>query len=85
MSYLCPTCNRSIYNRRNKICGFCSAKLPPELLFSAAEIEAMDKEEAVLKEFHQKQKAEREVEELARKQAAQRQSDFMTGYFLGKL
>jgi hypothetical protein len=85
MSYQCPKCNGVIYNRRNKICGYCGAELPPELLFSAAEIELMDKEAAILAEFHQKQKAELDAEDLARKQAAQRQSAFITGYFLGKL
>jgi hypothetical protein len=35
-----------IYNRRLKTCGYCGAELPPELLFSPAEIEVLDKNAA---------------------------------------
>jgi hypothetical protein len=85
MSYHCPKCSGVIYNRRLNTCGFCSAKLPPELLFTAVEIEALDKAEAVSAELHQKKMADLEAEDLARKQAARRHSDFMSGYLLGRL
>jgi hypothetical protein len=83
MSYKCPKCNGVIYIRRNKICGYCGAELPPELLFSAAEIETMDKEAAVLAEFHKKQKAELDAEDLERKDAARRQAESVAAMIAG--
>ncbi len=85
MSNHCPTCNGVIYNRRCKTCGYCGAELPAQLLFTAAEIEAIDKEAAVLAAFHQKQKAEIELEDLKRQLARQQPSVFSTSYFFGKL
>lgn len=46
MSYQCPKCNGVIYNRRSNICGFCGGELPAELLFTAEEIVALDKDAA---------------------------------------
>jgi hypothetical protein len=43
MSYYCPKCNGIIYDRRNKICGFCGAELPADLLLTATEIAALQK------------------------------------------
>ena len=83
MSYQCPKCNRVIYNRRNKMCGYCGAEVPPELLFSAAEIETMDKEAAVLAEFHKKQKAELDAEDLERKNTARRQEESVAAMIAG--
>jgi hypothetical protein len=42
MSYHCPKCNGIIYDRRNNICGFCGAELPADLLFTPAQIAALD-------------------------------------------
>jgi predicted amidophosphoribosyltransferase len=39
MTYRCPACSRPILSRRNKLCSFCQAPLPAELLFTQAEIE----------------------------------------------
>ena len=83
MSYQCPKCNGVIYKRRSKICGSCGAELPPELLFSAAEIETMDKEAAVLAEFHKKQKAELDAEDLERKDAERRQAESVAAMIAG--
>jgi hypothetical protein len=81
MSYLCPKCSRVIYNRRLKTCGFCGADLPPELLFTAAEIAAMDKKDAALAEEHRKHdEAERE-EESRRKVAQRDQLLFGPGFY----
>jgi len=44
MSYQCPKFNGVVYNRRSNICGFCGSELPAELLFTAEEIAALDKE-----------------------------------------
>ena len=79
MSYRCPKCSGVIYNRRLKTCGFCGAELPPELLFSAAEIEALDKKEAEIAAEHQKQQAKFEAEELERQKAAKRKEDSAAG------
>jgi hypothetical protein len=77
-----------IYNRRRNICGFCGAELPPELLFTPAEIELMDKEEAIIAEFRKQQKTEQEIEDLkdeCRRQEAQgKLGAFLFGYMIGK-
>jgi hypothetical protein len=41
----CPKCNRLLYNRRFKICGYCGSPLPEELLFSPAELAEIEREE----------------------------------------
>jgi hypothetical protein len=70
MSYYCPSCNGVIYNRRNKMCGFCGAALPPELLFTASELEILNQEEAAAdaryKEQRAREQAEAEAEARAR-------------------
>lgn len=43
MSYYCPTCQRLLYNRRLKRCGFCDAAIPENLRFTPEEIAAQDK------------------------------------------
>ena len=40
MSYNCPTCQRLLYNRRLKHCGFCGAQIPESLRFTPEEITA---------------------------------------------
>jgi len=67
MSYHCPTCQGVVYNRRNKLCGFCGAELPAELLFTAEEIAAMKKEEAKAKALVRLEQAKRDIEEAARR------------------
>ncbi|CAN5669882.1 hypothetical protein BH09VER1_BH09VER1_01610 [soil metagenome] len=37
MSAACPVCQRVIYSRRQRTCGYCDADLPPEALFSPQE------------------------------------------------
>jgi len=44
MKYICPSCERTIYNRRLTNCEFCSTVLPRELLFSESDIERLDKQ-----------------------------------------
>jgi hypothetical protein len=56
-----------VYNRRNKLCGFCGAELPAELLFTAEEIAAMKKEEAKAKALVRLEQAKRDIEEAARR------------------
>lgn len=85
MSYHCPKCNGVIYNRRSKLCGFCGAELPPELLFSPAELEVLDKNAAEHTAEQQTIRARLEAEELEHQNAAKRQGAFMMGYFMGRL
>ena len=61
MAYLCPTCNRKILSRRNKLCGFCREALPAELLLTPAEvgaIEAAERERALARELSEKERLE---------------------------
>ena len=40
----CPNCDRLLYSRRHKSCGFCGKELPPVIQFSKAEITAIKAE-----------------------------------------
>ncbi len=62
MSYQCPKCQGVVYNRRNRLCGFCGAELPAELLFTQAEIEALDKQAAEAEERRRRQAAKEQAE-----------------------
>jgi len=62
MSLHCPKCGGVVYTRRNKLCGFCGAELPPGFLLTEAEIAALEKAEAT----HREQKAKQDAEELER-------------------
>jgi DNA-directed RNA polymerase subunit M/transcription elongation factor TFIIS len=65
----CPSCNRLLYSRRNKTCGFCGAELPAEVRFSEDEIAAMKAEQEAIALRRAKDKA-KEEEEKKRKKAA---------------
>ena len=69
MKYQCPKCQREIYNRRNKFCGFCGMELPKEILFTPEELLAIDQKEAQIKEQIQLVRAERDAEEERRQRA----------------
>ncbi len=61
MAYHCPTCDRPILSRRNKLCSFCSNPLPAELLFTSAEIEAIEaaeRERALARKLRDEKRAE---------------------------
>ena len=66
MIYNCPKCSGVIYNRRNKICGFCGAELPAELLFTAEEIATLDKKERDATEHRRKDQSKKDAEEQER-------------------
>ena len=80
----CPKCGGVVYNRRLNLCGYCGTELPLELLFSPADIERMDRNQAELAVEHQKQAAKLEAEELERQSAAKLKQAFMAGYFIGR-
>ncbi|MBA6262140.1 hypothetical protein [Colwellia sp. Bg11-12] len=42
MKFVCPSCERPIYNRRVNKCEFCGEALPKELLFSENEVDNLD-------------------------------------------
>jgi hypothetical protein len=48
MNYLCPSCQRVLYNRRLTHCGFCGAPIPEALRFTPAELAALNREMAEL-------------------------------------
>jgi hypothetical protein len=52
----CPHCQRLLYNRKLKNCGFCGEELPPEYLFSEEELQEIDaKMDAIEQQFRQAQ------------------------------
>ncbi len=55
----CPHCQRLLYNRKLKNCGFCGLELPPECLFTAEELAKIDaKMDVIEQQFRQAQGAE---------------------------
>jgi len=54
MTHHCPNCQRVIYDRRLKCCGFCGASIPEGLRFTPEERAALDREEAVIELFRQR-------------------------------
>jgi hypothetical protein len=64
MAYRCPACSRSILSRRNKLCSFCGAPLPAELLFTRAEVEqreAAERERALAFKLRQEARRARQI------------------------
>ena len=71
MSHKCPSCQRVLYNRRLKACGFCGAQTPEELRFTPDEIVVLDRKMAVMEEQRQqRERAAAKAEEEARQRAA---------------
>jgi hypothetical protein len=58
----CPSCNRLLYSRQHKTCGFCGAALPPEVLFSEDEIATIKAEQEAIAIRRAKAKAKEEEE-----------------------
>ena len=70
MKYQCPTCQRVLYNRRLKHCGFCGAQIPESLRFTPEEIAAIDRQMAEWEEQRkQRQRVAQEEEAATRKRA----------------
>ena len=68
MQIQCPACQRVLYNRRLKRCGFCGAEIPEGLRFSPEESAAIDRKMAELEEQRrQRERAAAEAEEARRK------------------
>lgn len=71
----CPHCQRLLYSRRHKACGFCGKTLPSEFLFTAAEAAKVKKAQEAIEQRRVLAKAKEEEE---RKQQA---GDDGGGYF----
>ena len=70
MSHKCPSCQRVLYNRRLKACGFCGAPIPEELQFTPEECAVLDRKIEELEERRrQREIAAKEEEEEARRRA----------------
>jgi hypothetical protein len=67
MTVHCPSCNRILYNRRLKNCGFCGALLPENLRFTPAEIAKLEKIEKDLEKSaaERRKKADEESQQAA--------------------
>ena len=74
VSYHCPKCNGLVYNRRHKLCGFCGAELPAEILFTQPELDAMAKMEAEAEQRRQLEKTQEEAQEKERREKLRRSS-----------
>jgi len=69
MSAHCPKCNRPVYSRRQKFCGFCGAELPEELKFTEAELTELAKQDAEAAARRKARKLKDEAEEEERRKA----------------
>lgn len=70
MKHDCPNCQRVLYNRRLKHCGFCGASIPEELRFSPDEAAALERKMADLEASRrQRQLAEEAANAAAAAQA----------------
>lgn len=49
MQRKCPKCGSVIYSRKNVLCGVCGERLPAELLFTAEERAAVERDLAATK------------------------------------
>ena len=69
MSHHCPECQRILYSRRLKHCGYCGTAIPESLRFSPEEIEQRDRElEISHEQFRERQRAAAEEQAAKRKQ-----------------
>jgi predicted nucleic acid-binding Zn ribbon protein len=69
MKYQCPTCQRVLYSRRLKHCGFCGAPIPDGLRFTPEETAAIDQQMSELEKQHKQRERDIEEEEAARRKA----------------
>jgi hypothetical protein len=65
----CPHCDRLLYERQHKTCGYCGGELPPELRLSEVEIAKLKAEKAAIAERRAKAKAKDEEEKKKRDEA----------------
>ena len=70
----CPHCQRVLYSRKRKTCGFCGKELPPECLFSEMEMAKINAEQQAIE---QRRKDDKAKEEKNRKGKASHPNVFM--------
>jgi hypothetical protein len=58
----CPHCQRLLYSRQRKTCGYCEKKVPKEYRLSAAQIEELKAEEKAIARRHEVAKEKEEAE-----------------------
>ena len=81
MSHRCPSCQRVLYNRRLKACGFCGAPIPEELRFTPEEVASLDRQMAeVERQGRQRGKAAAKEAEGARRHDAGDCGISLTGF-----
>ena len=81
MSHNCPSCQRVLYNRRLKACGFCGAPIPEELRFTPDEVAVLDRKMAEMEEQRQqRERAAAKAEEEARQRDAGDPGIYFTGF-----
>lgn len=78
----CPACNRLLYSRRHRHCGFCGAELPPEALLTEEEVAAIEAEKKEIEARRAKAKA-KEEEENRKRSASDIGGDIMMMTLLG--
>ena len=67
MTHHCPSCQRKLYSRRLKHCGFCDAEIPESLRFTSEEIAALDQKMAELEARRKQRERVAAEEEAARR------------------
>jgi predicted nucleic acid-binding Zn-ribbon protein len=78
MRHKCPSCQRVLYNRRLKSCGFCGAAIPESLRFTPEETAALERKMADLDEQRRQRQlaADKEQEEARRRESGDTGTDF---------
>lgn len=66
MNATCPVCQREVYSRRQKTCGYCDAELPSEALFTPAESAQITR---TIAEMEVRRQREQEAEERKKRRA----------------
>lgn len=66
MNATCPVCQREVYSRRRKTCGYCGADLPPEAVFSPEESSKIDQ---AIEEMEARRQREQEAEEKKKRRS----------------
>jgi hypothetical protein len=77
--YQWPICQRVLYSRRIRHCGFCSAPIPESLRFTPEETAALDQKMAELEE----QRIQREHAAAAEEEARRKQAEDIGRYLSG--
>ncbi len=72
----CPACERVIYSRQQKRCGYCGAILPEELRLADHEIDEM---KAEMREIETRRQAAKAEEEKEREERRKREQNWQTG------